>query len=66
MGTELTVLGVRGARRIDVLTSSDLLAREQISIPVTARFPQSEAAAAHAALEGRLRTVGRVVLVPER
>jgi NADPH2:quinone reductase len=31
--------------------------------PVVQRFPLAEAAAAHAALEGR-RTMGKVVLVP--
>ena len=63
---ELAVVGVRGARRIDMLTSLDLLTRGQISIPVAARFPLSKAAEAHAAMEAGLHSVGRTVLVPER
>lgn len=63
---ELDVVGVRGARRADMLVSLDLLARGRLSIPVAARFPLSEAAAAHAAMEAGLDSVGRVVLVPER
>ena len=60
---ELTVLGIRGARANDQRVALALLERGQVHVPVAARFPLREAAAAHAWLETSPDRVGRVVLV---
>lgn len=62
--TELTVLGVRGARRRDALVVLDLLSRGRIHTPIAARFPLADAALAHRFLESNREAVGRVVLIP--
>ncbi|MET9491100.1 medium chain dehydrogenase/reductase family protein [Nocardia sp. NPDC006630] len=63
---EMSMIGVRGARHQDTVTVLDLLARGLIGIRVAARFPLSEAAAAHALLENATELVGRVALYPDR
>jgi NADPH:quinone reductase-like Zn-dependent oxidoreductase len=50
---ELTVLGIRGARTNDARVALSLLARHRIHVPVAARFPLRDAAAAQR-LAGRL------------
>ena len=62
--TELTVLGVRGARRRDALVALKLLSSGRIHTPIAARFPFTEVAAAHRFLESNGDAVGRVVLTP--
>ena len=64
MRSELSVLGIRGARRRDALVVLELLARGRIHTPIAARFPLAEAADAHRFLESNGEAVGRVVLVP--
>ncbi|WP_067479121.1 quinone oxidoreductase family protein [Actinomadura hibisca] len=59
---EMSVIGVRGARHADALAVLDLLARGRIGVTIAARFPLSQAAAAHALLEQATDLVGRVVL----
>ena len=63
---ELNLLGIRGARRIDMLTSLDLLVQGRVHIPIARRFPLSQAALAHTTMENGLPDVGRVLLIPER
>lgn len=63
---EMNLLGVRGARRGDMLTVLDLLKDKRITIPIAQRFPLSEAVAAHESMESGLEDVGRVLLIPER
>jgi NADPH:quinone reductase-like Zn-dependent oxidoreductase len=63
---EMNLLGIRGARRGDMLAALDLLNQQRISIPVAHRFPLSQAATAHEVMEAGLHEVGRVVLIPER
>ena len=63
---EMNVLGIRGARRIDMLTSLDLLIESRVRVPIIHRFPLSQAAAAHALMEDGLDDVARVLLIPER
>ena len=64
--SELNLLGIRGARRIDMLTSLELLAQGRVHIPIARRFPLSQAALAHTTMEDGLHDVGRVLLIPER
>ncbi|WP_225730630.1 MULTISPECIES: zinc-binding dehydrogenase [unclassified Nocardia] len=61
---EMSLLGVRGARRIDAIQALELLAQGRIRTPIAARFPIAKAAEAHRFLEHNTDTVGRVVLVP--
>lgn len=63
---ELNLLGIRGARRIDMVTSLDLLVQGRIHIPIARRFPLSQTALAHTTMEEGLPDVGRVLLIPER
>jgi putative oxidoreductase len=62
---EMTLVGIRGARHRDALTVLDLLSRKRIHPRVAARFPLSQAAAAHALLENSTDLVGRIVLIPD-
>lgn len=62
--TELTVLGIRGARRRDALVALQLLASGRIHTPIAARFSLGEVAEAHRFLEANADSVGRVVLTP--
>jgi NADPH:quinone reductase-like Zn-dependent oxidoreductase len=62
--TELTVLGIRGARRHDALVALDLLTNQRIHTPIAARFPLTQAADAHRYLETNSGEIGRVVLLP--
>jgi NADPH:quinone reductase-like Zn-dependent oxidoreductase len=62
----MNLLGVRGARRGDMLTVLALLEQERITIPIARRFPLAEAVAAHELMESGLDDVGRVVLIPDR
>lgn len=63
---ELNVLGVRGARRADMLTVLQLLHLGSIATPIAHRFPLRCAVDAHQAMDGGLDVVGRVLLIPER
>ena len=63
---ELNVLGIRGARRTDMLAALELLEHQQITIPVAHRFPLAQAVDAHETMERGIRDVGRVLLKPER
>ncbi len=60
---EISLLAVRGARRIDVLRVVDLFERDQIHLPIAARFPLAQAAEAHRFLEDSSQ-LGRVLLIP--
>ena len=62
--TELTVLGVRGARRRDAHVALKLLSNGRIRTPIAARFRFAEVADAHRFLESNGDSVGRVVLTP--
>ncbi|MFC5219895.1 quinone oxidoreductase family protein [Streptomyces coerulescens] len=62
---EMSLLGVRGARRIDAVRALDLLAQGRIHTPIAARFPLAKAAEAHRFLETNSDAVGRVVLLPQ-
>lgn len=62
--TELTVLGIRGARRRDALVVLDLLSRGRIHTPIAARFALADVAQAHRFLDSNRDAVGRVVLIP--
>jgi NADPH:quinone reductase-like Zn-dependent oxidoreductase len=64
--TELSLLGVRGARPNDARIALELLSQGRIRTPVAARFGLREVAAAHELLEGRHDLVGRIVLDPSR
>jgi NADPH:quinone reductase-like Zn-dependent oxidoreductase len=61
---ELSMVGIRGARRNDARIALELLKRGRIQTPVAARFPLSEAAAAHTLLETSHDLTGRIVLDP--
>jgi NADPH:quinone reductase-like Zn-dependent oxidoreductase len=63
---EMNLLGIRGARRGDMLAALELLEQQRITIPVARRFPLANAVEAHEAMERGLDVVGRVLLIPER
>lgn len=62
--SELSIVGIRAARRHDALVALNLLNNGRISTPIAARFALSEAADAHRFLDANGDAVGRVVLVP--
>ena len=66
IGRELNLLGIRGARRADMLTALELLELGRIHTPIAHRFPLARAADAHTAMEHGLGDVGRILLIPDR
>ena len=61
---ELNLLGIRGGRRIDMLTVVKLLGEGRIRTRIAARFPLTQVGKAHEMLETSTDLVGRIVLLP--
>ena len=61
---ELNVLGIRGARTIDMLTVLKLLGEHRINTRIAARFPLTKIAEAHAFTETSPALIGRVLVLP--
>ena len=64
MRLELTLLGIRGARTIDMVTVLKLLGEGRIATRIAARFPLAQAGEAHRMMETSGDLVGRIVLQP--
>jgi len=61
---ELNLLGIRGARMIDMLTVLKLLGGGRIKTRIAARFALARVGEAHALLESSPDLVGRIVVLP--
>ena len=61
---ELNLLGIRGARVIDMLTVLKLLEEGRIKTHIAARFPLARVGEAHTLLETSSDLVGRIVVLP--
>jgi len=61
---ELNLLGIRGARMIDMLTVIKLLEEGRIKTRIAARFPLARVGEAHTLLETSSDLVGRIVVLP--
>ena len=61
---ELNLLGIRGARMIDMLTVLKLLGGGRIKTRIAARFALTRVGEAHALLESSPDLVGRIVVLP--
>ncbi|SDT80335.1 quinone oxidoreductase family protein [Actinoplanes derwentensis] len=61
---EAGIVGARGARHEDALRVLALLGDGRLHTPIAARFPLTEAAAAHTLMEDSTDVVGRIVLKP--
>jgi NADPH:quinone reductase-like Zn-dependent oxidoreductase len=61
---ELNLLGIRGARTVDMLTVLKLLGSGRIRTRIAARFPLARVSKAHELLESSSELVGRIVVLP--
>ncbi len=61
---ELNLLGIRGARRNDMLTVLKLLGAGRIKTRIAARFPLARVGEAHELLVSSTDLVGRIALLP--